>query len=353
LLTLFLASMVANPVLAGTVQWGDTVTVQASGTSWGRMAPLGGDAWLMVYTVFPPDDAPTELRIARSDDRARTWSVIASLAEDGRDLDNGELIRRADGRLLLAMRSVVDGRSYRLPVYRSDDDGVHWHVLGTIAANERPRGRTDRGLWEPALDVLADGRLSVLYADETSADERPSCSQVISQRLSTDGGATWSTATRAVSQPGCGAARPGMPVMTRMANGRYLMVFEVCGFGPDCDVAFQVSDDGRHWPPGLGTRIAHQRCGPYATTTADGRVWVTSCLNEVSLSDDDSATWTRIAAAWPIGFSHSWPAIYQTAPDEVAVVNGSGGGALKIRFGTLAPASRDADAGRGDAGAPR
>jgi hypothetical protein len=337
----FLASAAVFPAPAGPVHWGDTVTVQASGTAWGRMTPLGGDAWLMVHTVFPPDDAPTELRISRSDDRARTWSVIAGVAEDGRDLDNGELIRLADGGLLLAMRSVVEGRSYRLPVYRSEDGGVHWRPLSTIAANEHPGGRTDRGLWEPALDVLADGTLSVLYADETSADAHPSCSQVVSQRLSTDGGVTWSAATRAVSQPGCGAARPGMPVMTRMAGGRYLMVFEVCGLGPDCDVAYQVSDDGRHWPPGLGTRIAHQRCGPYAMTTDDGRVLVTSCLNEVSLSSDDGATWKRVEPpAWPIGFSHSWPAIYQTGADEVAVVNGGAGGALMIRFGTLAPPVR-------------
>ena len=349
--TLFLASMVAGTALAGQVHWGDTVTVQASGTAWGRMAPLGGNAWLMVYTVFPPDGAPTELRISRSDDRARTWSVVASVAEDGRDLDNGELVRLADGGLLLAMRSVVDGRSYRLPVYRSDDDGAHWVHVGTIAANERPRGRTDRGLWEPAFDVLADGTLSVLYADETSADARPSCSQVVSQRLSTDAGVTWGAATRVVSQPGCGAARPGMPVMTRMADGRYLMVFEVCGLGPDCDVAYQVSDDGRHWPRGLGTRIAHQRCGPYAMTAADGRVLVTSCQNEVSLSNDDGATWTRVEPpAWPIGFSHSWPAIYQTGAHEVAVVNGGAGGALAIRFGTLAPPARGARDAAGDAG---
>lgn len=339
LLALFLAPTATSPVVAGTVHWGDTVTVQASGTAWGRMTPLGGDAWLMVYTVFPPG-APTELRIARSDDRARSWSVIASVAESGRDLDNGNLIRLADGTVLLAMRSVVKGKSYRLPVYRSTDDGAHWNFLSTIAANEHPDGRNDRGLWEPTFNVLADGALSVLYADETAAVENPSYNQLVSQRLSVDDGASWGTVIRAVSQPGGGRARPGMPVMTRMANGRYILVFEVCGLGPDCDVAYQTSDDGKHWPTGLGTRIRHQRCGPSVLSTAGGQLLVTSCLNEVSSSDDNGATWKLVEPpAWPIGFSYSWPAIYQTGTDEVAVVNGGAGGALMIRFGTLTPSS--------------
>jgi hypothetical protein len=92
-------------------------------------------------------------------------------------------------------------------------------------------------------------------------------------------------------------------------------------------------------------------------TTDDGRVLVTSCLNEVSLSSDDGATWKRVEPpAWPIGFSHSWPAIYQTGADEVAVVNGGAGGALMIRFGTLAPpvrVTRDVAGAAGEAHEPR
>lgn len=320
------------------VAWGDTVTVKAAGTSWGRMTSLGDGDWLMVYTVFP-EDAPTRLEIARSEDKARSWAVLAQVAEPGRDLDNGELIRLDDGTLLLAMRSVVDGRSYRLPVYRSTDGGASWQYLSTIDANEHPGGRTDRGLWEPAFDLLDDGSLSVLYADETLADASPSYSQVVSQRISSDGGATWGPATHVVEETGGGEARPGMPTMARMADGRYILAFEICGRGPDCDVSYQISDDGQHWPEGLGTGIPYQRCGPSIIATRDGRLLITSCLNEVSYSNDGGTSWmTNDPPAWPIGFRHSWPAIYQTGADEVAVVNGGDDGALNIRFGTLLPA---------------
>lgn len=326
--------LTAGPVEpAGPVQWDSTATVKDSGVSWGRMTTLGGDDWLMVYTIFP-DNAPTRLEIARSNDNARSWKAIAHVAESGRDLDNGELVRLDNGTLLLAMRSIVDGQSYRLPVYKSTDDGAHWSHLSTIDANEQPGGKTDRGLWEPFFNVLNDGSLSVLYADETLADDMPSYNQVISQRISSDGGASWGPVEHVVKETGGGSARPGMATMARMADGRYIMAFEICGRGPDCDVAYHVSADGRHWPDGLGTGIQDQRCGPSIISTDDGLLLITSCQNEVSYSSDGGASWTRNdPAAWPIGFSHSWPAIYQTGGDEIAVVNGGENGSLKIRFG--------------------
>ncbi len=338
---------------AGPVTWQDTVTVTEAGASWGRMTALGDGHWLMVYTVFP-EHAPSRLEIVRSDDHARSWAVVTQVAESGRDLDNGELVRLDDGTLLLAMRSVVDGRSYRLPVYRSVDGGTHWSHLSDIDANENPGGRTDRGLWEPTFNVLGDGSLSVLYADETLADGSPSYNQVVSQRVSTDGGTTWGPVAHVVKETGGGDARPGMPVMTRMADGRYILAFEVCGAGPDCDVAYQISGDGRHWPDGLGTGIPDQRCGPSIVSTRDGLLLITSCQNEVSYSDDGGASWmTNDPAAWPIGFKHSWPAIYQTGPDEVAVVNGGDDGALKIRFGRLPPGVNGSSGTHHHAGSPR
>src|SRR5699024_4156616 len=73
-------------------------------------------------------------------------------------------------------------------------------------------------------------------------------------------------------------------------------------------------------------------------STTDGRLIMTSCQNEISYSNDYGATWLKNdPAAWPIGFKYSWPAIYQTGPNEVAVMNVTSGGAIQIKFGTLAP----------------
>jgi hypothetical protein len=175
--------------------------------------------------------------------------------------------------------------------------------------------------------------LSVVYADETRADETPSFNQVVSQQLSSDGGGTWSPAVTIASQPGGGKLRPGMPVMARRPDGGFLMVLETCGDDPQCPVSYKTSPDGRTWPEGLGTPMADQRCGPHVMTTRSGTMFVTSCFNEVSASEDGGDTWTTVKPpAWPLGFRHSWPAVVEFGPNEIGVVNVVDG-SVQIRFG--------------------
>jgi hypothetical protein len=65
-------------------------------------------------------------------------------------------------------------------------------------------------------------------------------------------------------------------------------------------------------------------------------VFVTSCQNEVTWSKDNGASWQRVSPpAWPFGFRHTWPAIYQFDDDEIGVINGVPGGGVQIRFGTF------------------
>jgi hypothetical protein len=64
-------------------------------------------------------------------------------------------------------------------------------------------------------------------------------------------------------------------------------------------------------------------------------MFVTSCQNEISVSEDGGGHWQRLPEpAWPIGFRHSWPAVYEIAPDEIGVINVTEGGRVQIRFGT-------------------
>ncbi|BDU16721.1 sialidase family protein [Lysobacter auxotrophicus] len=333
---LALALLAAAPCATAGVQWTDTATLAESNAAWGRLARLPDGRWLAVTTRFHGKATPSTLTISLGDARGRQWQELSSVAEAGRNIDNGELIVLPGGRILLGMRSLVEGKSYRLNVHASDDGGRTWRFLSTIDRNEDPRGRKDRGVWEPVFTQLADGALSVLYADETLADGDPSYNQVVSQRLSRDGGASWGAKSVLVKQAGGGKLRPGMPVMSRMQDGRYLLVFEICGDDPQCPVSTKASDDGVAWPDGLGTPLADQRCGPQLTTTTRGTVFVTSCQNEVTFSDDNGAHWQRVAPpAWPGGFRHSWPAIYQLGEDEIGVVNGTPGGGVKIRIGTF------------------
>lgn len=319
------------------VRWGGTATVAERDAGWGRMARLADGRWLAVTTRFHAD-APSTLALSVSGDRARSWTALSSVVEDGRQIDNGELLALPDGRILLAMRSLITGASYRLHLYDSGDGGRSWAFVGIIDANEAPQGRNDRGLWEPMLSVLPDGALSVLYADETHADGTPAYNQVVTQRLSRDGGRTWGPKASIVAEPGGGRLRPGMPVMTRLRDGRYLLVFEICGADPQCPVSMKYSADGVQWPQGLGTPLQQQRCGPHAMTTAQGTVFVTSCLNQVAWSDTAGASWQLTGEpAWPFGFRHSWPALYDLGQGEIGVINNVAGG-VQIRFGQIVEA---------------
>lgn len=323
---------------SGPFVWGETTQVANAG--WGRMTALKDGRWLGVNTLYPKPNSILQLEI--SGDGARTWTPLTTVAEPGRSLDNGEVIQLADGNILLTGRSVVDGpglpRSYHLPVYRSADGGRTWTFLSRVDTSEPPPTQAREpsvGLWEPHFFFLPDGKLACAYANEKPAVATPAYSQIVSEKVSPDGGATWGREIVLAAQAGGGGQRPGMPVLARMKNGQYMAVYEVVGVG-NADVYFKTSRDGVSWPSGLGVRIPGQHAGPWVTALADGRLVVTSCENQISTSDDLGASWqTATPPAWPIGHVLSWPAVYQRGPDTVAVMNTHHG--VGIRWGKILP----------------
>lgn len=328
----------ANADPSGPFTWGETTHMADAG--WGRMTPLKDGRWLGVNALYPKPNSILQLEI--SGDGARTWTPRATVAEPGRNLDNGEVIQLPGGDLLLTGRSVVDGpgqpRSYHLPVYRSADGGKTWTFQSQVDTSEPPPAQARHpsvGLWEPHFFFLPGGRLACAYANEKPAVATPAYSQILSERVSPDGGKTWGKEIVLAAQVGGGGQRPGMPVLSRMKNGQYIAVYEVVGVG-DADVYSKTSRDGVTWPPGIGVRIPCQHAGPWVTTLTGGRVVVTSCENQISYSDDDGATWLLATPpAWPIGHVLTWPALYQTAPDTLAAMNTYHG--VGIRWGKIVP----------------
>lgn len=329
----------------GPIRWGETAKPGVA--VWVRLLRDGGDDdWLMVRTEFRRE-APSRLVVARSRDRCRTWEDLATLAEPGRNLDNGLLFRGPgeDAPLLLTGRSVaVDRSSGRLPVYRGGTEGKAWEPIGTIDASEVQPGEVfGKGLWEPFLYMLPDGALATAYADERHSVETPPFSQICAVRVSRDGGATWGEEHVLASEPGGGKLRPGMPVLTRLKDGRYLAVYEVVGIG-DAQVHVKFSDNGLDWPEGLGTTVPWHRAGPYVIALTDGRLLLTSCSNRISWSDDDGQTWTLAdERGWvperePERTWLTWPALYELAPGEVLLsTSGMRQRPYELRFGSIQP----------------
>lgn len=190
--------------------------------------------------------------------------------------------RLAAGTLLWASSAGQDSgpdRRMSVRVWASHDHGRTWTYLATpaVAANSR-------GLWEPEFTVSGDGKLVVFFSDET---DQPTHSQLLVESTSTDG-VHWTPRIPVVASTDP-AARPGMPIVRRIAGGRYLMTFEVCGPSYGCRVHFRESTDGIHWgdPTDLGSTITAVD-GTYFTHTPsiawspaggpDGRLFVTGQL---------------------------------------------------------------------------
>lgn len=299
--------------------WDGTNFVARGG--WGRMIRLANHDWLCVNTRFAGDESTLQLRLCTNLPGA--WPLLSEVEEPGRFMDNGELIQLPGGEILLTGRSLIKNQSYRLPVYRSVDGGKSWTALSEIDSNEGPPGSLERrGLWEPHFFRLNDGRLAVAYANEKHAADQPAFSQICSERISKDGGKTWGDEIILAAEPGGGRRRPGMPVVTRMSNGKFIGVYEIVGVG-DADVFCKISEDGEHWPAGLGNRIAGHHAGPWVASLASGELWLTSCSNRLSVSHDFGATWHFVEPPpWNVGAGKvfTWPAIYETAPDQIAVM---------------------------------
>ena len=169
-------------------------------------------------------------------------------------LGNPHPLRGPDGSLYLAFRDhqLADDRSpiYTLRVVRSEDSGRSWRYLedgqGIIDTSEV-------GLWEPYLYFDGERRLRVVYANERAGkvcSRQGGKKQDIVTRVSNDQGRTWRD-EQVVS--GDGIFRDGVPAVTRLRDGSYLMVFEswqdgTCGqANPHLLIRSMQSSDGVHW----------------------------------------------------------------------------------------------------------
>lgn len=325
------------------------------GSQFPRMTKMSNGDWLIVYTIYDNNgytydvNGGNKLQISKSTNNGRSWTTISTLADPGRDLDNGHIIQLGNGDLLMAARSVRWQESYKLPVYKSTNGGVSWTLLSIIDQNNGTPGslgNPDKGVYEPYFYALDNGRIGVMYANEKHVTENPSYAQTISMKVSSDSGATWGNEIFVVKDTANSASRPGMPVWTKMNDGRYMVVYETCGTY-NCNAFYKISNDGTTWPSGIGTLIPYQTGAPFVLSLADGRLVVTSNTHEISISRDYGTNWyLNDTNAWGSLASNDnlWPALYQTGPNEVAAVTSAGRSApglhneghnIQVKFGTF------------------
>ncbi|RMI34721.1 sialidase family protein [Streptomyces triticirhizae] len=153
------------------------------------------------------------------------------------------------GTLLWASSAGQDetDRRMALRIWASDDIGRSWDYLSSCVV-----ASGTGGLWEPEFSVAADGALVCHYADETD----PAHNQKLAAARSYDG-VNWVDHKNTVAST-WEPDRPGMPVVRKLPNGTYFMIFEICNPGGQyqCVVHYRTSPDGWDWgdPAHLGFR---------------------------------------------------------------------------------------------------
>ena len=199
LVALVLSVLVFAPTAyaAGPISWFTTSTVSSgNGPAWGRMLPWDqqGDN-LVTYTEYPSNGLPV-IKVARSNPANPAYTEIASIPSPTNDgdhsQDQSQMVQLSNGDILMATRNHrTDINWFGLPILKSTDGGYTWSFLSQLDTNPNSNGRYDRGLWEPFLYVLPNGCIAGFYANEKHADDNPSYSQIVSERVSCAGGATW------------------------------------------------------------------------------------------------------------------------------------------------------------------
>jgi hypothetical protein len=328
LLAITLALVCAGSVALGqeAITWTrQSVVLESDPSSWARMVQLPDGSWLAAYMVAT---TPNRIRVKRSLDSMRTWQYVTEITEEGRDLDNPTLCLRPDGVVLLAIRSVITGQSYYIETYQSNDNGNSFQYQSQVDWDRRAGG-----VYEPYLYVLPNGDLTCFYTTEAHRFETPSYSQTLSQKVSQDGGETWGPEIFAIAQPG--AARPGIANIVPLPGGVLALFYEMCGT-ENCIGHVSYSTDGITWP-GIGPALPNTFQNVQAVGMENGLILATSNLKHVILSADYTNSWVDTRTR-PFVYG-VWPALYQTGPDEVALVmtgagdNGETG--EYIRFGTV------------------
>jgi hypothetical protein len=130
-------------------------------------------------------------------------------------------------------------------IYRSNNEGRSWSYLSEI------RAAKPGGVWEPEFTVGSDGALILFFSDET---DQAAHSQTI-KKVRTYDGLHWRDMGYVVASD-IQHDRPGMAVTRRLADGQWMMTYELGG-PAHFIVYYRLSNDGWDWgsPIHVGSEI--------------------------------------------------------------------------------------------------
>lgn len=220
--------------------------VWVNGTQYPCIISLSDGALLASFEVFDKDD--TGFIIMSGGRTGEAWTEISRVRETADDSVNAswnpclfelpETVGKFEkGTVLLAGVSIDPAQSEksRISVYASSDSGRSWSEISAVDE----AGGTGDGVWEPFL-AYEDGWIYCFYSDDSDAEK----SQTIVYKRSRDCENWEEKIPAAVSENP--DERPGMPVLTRMGNGKWFICYE-WGDGSGYPVYYKTADSLNEW----------------------------------------------------------------------------------------------------------
>ncbi|KAH7120862.1 hypothetical protein B0J11DRAFT_50903 [Dendryphion nanum] len=231
-----------------------------------RTAQLPSGDILATWENYSPEPPLVWFPIFRSKDNGYTWNEISRV----QDTVNNWGLRYQPflyvlpeafaefpkGTVLLSGSSIpTDLSKTQIELYASLDNGVSWKFVSHIAAGGRAvpnNGLTP--VWEPFL-MLWQKKLICYYSDQR---DNATYGQKMVHQTTTDG-KTWGPVVDDVAYPTY-TDRPGMPTVTRLPNGKFIMAYEYGG-GPAVTgryafpVYYKIVSDPEKFGPATGISL--------------------------------------------------------------------------------------------------
>ncbi|GAB3433362.1 hypothetical protein [Flindersiella endophytica] len=254
-----------------------------------RLAHSGAaNGRLLATFEFGVNDGEARVPVRQSLDDGASWSSLANVADGQTGAAHPsssiyqpflyELPQQVGaypaGTLLLTANVIGTDNSTNFQLWRSTDHGATWTYVSMYQyARNADVGGDDPGIWEPFLTLNGAGKLVAFFADER---QRATHSQFVGHVVSNDGGDTWSANPDGSTNYAPGLVkdvasppqveRPGMPTVTRLPNGTFVLAYEICSTSRGaCEAYLKKSIDGGNvWGSGPADR------GTFVQTT-DGR----------------------------------------------------------------------------------
>ncbi|MBP3332845.1 MAG: exo-alpha-sialidase [Clostridia bacterium] len=215
--------------------------------------------------------------ILESRDGGQSWNIIARPKETidptiwGGSMAHiyelpAQLGDMPAGTLLYSANSVNYNYKSHIGVYRSYDCGKTWEEFVIVARG----GGLGAGVWEPVMFYNdSDGYLYCFYSD----DSNRKYDQRIVYKRSKDG-INWERAVDVCAFDKF-EARPGMPVITKMGNGEFFLVYEYCGANGQCFIHYKKTSDITKWNPSDPGTLLEVKVGTstYKAASSPSCVW--------------------------------------------------------------------------------